>query len=282
MIWYTSVRFDYTTVGHVTADVLSDGSRHPGGAAFYSALQAARLGQRALILTQGVPGEIEELLEPYRAELELEIVQAAETTTLLTSGAGLERSQRVLAWAGAIDEGVAIDSSILHLAPVARETPGRWRGHADFVGLTPQGLVREWGGHSHKIRPGSPDPRRIPDSCRAIVLSEAERASSAALMAAAAAAGTIVAVTAGASATTILLGDDRELTVDVPPLGCPGEDLGAGDVFAAAFFIALSEGRAAAQAADFANAAAAVRMGGSGAQAIGDRSAIEARLRAVA
>jgi hypothetical protein len=36
------------------------------------------------------------------------------------------------------------------------------------------------------------------------------------------------------------------------------------------------------EAAHFANAAAAVRMGGSGAQAIGNRSAIEARLRAVA
>ena len=40
------LRFDYTTVGHVTADVLGDGSRRPGGSAFYSALQAARLGQR--------------------------------------------------------------------------------------------------------------------------------------------------------------------------------------------------------------------------------------------
>jgi hypothetical protein len=282
LIWYTSVRFDYTTVGHVTADVLSDGSRQPGGTAFYSALQAARLGRRALILTQGEPSEIEELIEPYRSELELEIIPAGQTTTLGTSGTGLERSQRLLAWAGEIGEDVVIDSSILHLAPVARETPGRWRGEAGFVGLTPQGLVREWAGPGREIRPGSPDPRRIPDSCQAIVLSEAERASSAKLMAEAAAAGTVVAVTAGASATTLLLAGDQALTVEVPPLEVPGDDMGAGDVFAAAFFIALSEGRSAVQAAEFATAAAAVRMGGSGAQAIGDRSAIEARLRAVA
>lgn len=280
MVW--QVRFDYTTVGHVTADVMSDGSRRPGGSAFYSALQAARLGQRTLILTQGVPREIEELLEEFRPELEMEIIVAEQTTTLRTSDTGCARSQRVLAWAGAIDEDVILDTSILHLAPVARETPRRWRGHADFVGLTPQGFLREWSGQGAEIRPTSPDPHLLPESCDAIVLSEAERASCAVLIAERAAAGTIVAVTAGASATTILAAGDAALTVEVPPLERPGDDIGAGDVFAAAFFIALVEGRAPASAADFANAAAAVRMGGTGAQSIGDRPAIEARLRAVA
>ena len=47
------MQFDYTTVGHVTIDVLDDGSRRAGGTAFYSALQAARLGRRALIVTRG-------------------------------------------------------------------------------------------------------------------------------------------------------------------------------------------------------------------------------------
>ena len=114
-----------------------------------------------------------------------------------------------------------------------------------------------------------------------MVLGEAERQSCEELIGEFAPAGTVVAVTAGASPTTILLGD-RELTVEVPPLEGPGDDIGAGDVFAAAFFIALSEGRATAQAARFANAASAVRMGGAGARAIGDRAAIETRLRAVA
>lgn len=276
------MRFDYTTVGHVTADVMSDGTRRPGGSAFYSALQAARLGKRVLILTRGAPGEIEELLEPYRSELELRTLAAPETTTLQTRGSGLHRSQRVLAWAGGFDEDIVIDTSILHLAPVARETPRRWRGGADFVGLTPQGLVRDWAGENREIRPSPPDPARIPVSCDAIVLSEAERTSCARLIADAARAGTTVAVTAGAAATTILLAGDHTLTVDVPPVESPGDDVGAGDVFAAAFFIALQEGRAAGAAADFANAAAAVRLSGAGAQAIGGRAAIEARLRALA
>ena len=82
------MRFDYTTLGHVTVDVMADGSRRPGGGAFYSALQAARLGLRTLIVTQGNPREIEELLAPFAGELELRIRPAARSTVLATAGAG--------------------------------------------------------------------------------------------------------------------------------------------------------------------------------------------------
>ena len=275
-------RFDYTTVGHVTADVMSDGSRRPGGSAFYSALQAARLGQRALIVTRGAPREIEELVEPYLDELELEILPAPQTTTLQTAGLGAARTQRVLAWAGAIGEEVTVDTSILHLAPVARETPARLRGRADFVGLTPQGLVREWAGEAGDIFPAPPDARRIPERCDGVVLSEHEWASCAGLISRARETGAIVAVTAGASATTVLAPGRGPQAVEVPAIDGPGEDIGAGDVFAAAFFIALSEGQTPGSAAAFANAAAGVRMSGAGAGAIGGRAAVEARLRASA
>jgi len=274
------IRFDYTTVGHVTADVMGDGSRRPGGSAFYSALQASRLGLRTLILTQGVPDEIEELLDPYRGELELEVLPAEQTTTLESSGAGLSGTQRVLAWAGAIAEGLSIDTSILHLAPVARETPSHWGGRADFVGLSPQGLVREWSGRSGEISHATPDPDRIPESCDALVMSEHERASCTTLISKSTQQGAVVAVTAGASATTILLRGEQALTVEVPPVVNPIDDVGAGDVFAAAFYVSLVEGRAPADAAAFANAAAGVRIAGAGADAIGDRAAIETRLRA--
>ena len=40
-----------------------------------------------------------------------------------TASAGAARSQRMLAWAGEIAEESAVDTAILHLAPVARETP---------------------------------------------------------------------------------------------------------------------------------------------------------------
>jgi hypothetical protein len=295
--------FDYVTVGHVTVDVIAaDGSRRPGGGAFYSALQAARLGLRALILTQGVPLEIEALLAPYRDELELRIVPAPATTTFETSWTGGQRHQRVLAWAGPLAGPIEANTGILHFAPVARETPAAWRGHAGFVGLTPQGLARTWGAHvgaaydaeAHEdaegregggeIRsaplPSDPDSldALLPHDCNAIVISEQERAACAPLLAAAATGGAVLAVTAGPGATSVELPGGEITQVQAPAVAAPRDDLGAGDVFAAAFFVALHEGLSPTRAASFANAAAAIRIEGLGADAIGDRRAIEARL----
>jgi sugar/nucleoside kinase (ribokinase family) len=296
------LHFDYTTIGHVTIDVLDDGSRRAGGTAFYSALQAARLGLRSRILTRGVRGEIEALLEPFRGELELTVLPAPHTTTLRTVGAGSERSQRVLAWAGPIAADVDLDTAILHLAPVARETPGHWRTapsgarasrertpvapreHTPFVGLTPQGLVRDWSGPGGQITQAPPAgaaaaaATTIAARCDAIVINEHERASCAGIIEAARAGGATVAVTAGAGPITILAPGGEELELEVPPLERPVDDLGAGDVFSAAFFVAVREGRSPLDAAAFANAAAAVRISGAGAAAIGGREQIQARL----
>ena len=63
---------------------------------------------------------------------------------------GPSRRQRIAAWAGEIGPGLAPQAGILHMAPVASEiAAGSWP-RAEFVGLTPQGLVRRWDG------PGSP------------------------------------------------------------------------------------------------------------------------------
>lgn len=275
--------FDYVTVGHVTVDVLaSDGSRRPGGGAFYSALQAARLGLRTLIVTKGAPSELEELLEPYREELEVRVLAAEHTTTLATTtlattGAGRERRQRVLAWAGAITEPVEVDTAILHLAAVARETPSRWQGHAEFIGVTPQGLVREWDdGGEISLTPL--DPQAIPARFDALVLSEAELARCPWLIAAN---RPLIAVTAGSQPTLVHLPDGTAVRVPAPLVREPRDDLGAGDVFAAAFFVALHEGRSPVDAAAYGNAAAAVRIAGVGPQAIGDRAAVTQALQAL-
>jgi hypothetical protein len=276
------------TIGHVTVDVIAaDCTRRPGGGAFYSALQAARLGLRALIVTQGSPPEIEALLAPYRDELELRIFPAPATTTLLTSWPRGLRTQQVLAWAGPIAETIAVDTQILHFAPVAREIPAAWRGRADFVGLTPQGLVRTWdqgGAARGTIVPAPlPDDRGslevlLPHGCSAVVISEQERVACAPLLNAAADIGAVIAITAGPGATSVQTPDGECTRVQAPAVAEAREDLGAGDVFAAAFFVALHEGLPPERAAAFAGVAAAIRIEGSGADAIGDRSAIEARL----
>ena len=145
------------------------------------------------------------------------------------------------------------------------------------MGLTPQGLVREWDA-AGEITLGPLRPELAPERCDAWVLSERERECCAEPAARAAAAGAVVAVTAGAHPTELQLPGGELLRVPAPPIAAPVDDLGAGDVFAAAFFIALHEGLPPARAAAFASAAAAVRVAGAGPGAIGDRGAIEARL----
>src|ERR1700759_307955 len=95
----------YVAVGHVTVDVLPDGRRRPGGTALYSALQAARLGLEATIVTRGREDERRELLAPFAGELELIVEPAPVTTTLQTTGSGEQRRQRMLAWAGPMSSG---------------------------------------------------------------------------------------------------------------------------------------------------------------------------------
>jgi pfkB family carbohydrate kinase len=307
--------FDYVTVGHVTRDTVEHPTHstifQPGGSAFYSALQAARLGLRTLILTQGVTGEIEALLAPYRDEFELRVIAAEHTTTLSTRGSGASRTQRMLAWAGPIVEPLELDTAILHLAPVARETPAAWRGRAGFVGVTPQGLVRSWEqgegvplvqldagsllGDIPLVPPGSDalggdissvelDPALLPDSFDAAVISEHECHSCRVLFSAARHSGAHVAVTAGARPTTVHFPISETVSVaqtSPPAIVAVRDDVGAGDIFAAAFFFALAEGRAPLEAAAFGNAAAAVRIAGAGPGAIGSRAAIETVQRGV-
>jgi pfkB family carbohydrate kinase len=300
--------FDYVTVGHVTRDAIerrTGGTIYqPGGSAFYSALQAARLGLRTLILTQGVPSEIEALLAPYRDELELRVTAAEHTTTLSTHGSGAARTQRVLAWAGPMLEPIELDTAILHLAPVARETPVSWHGRAGFVGVTPQGLVRSWEqresiplvqldtgsmlGDIPMVAPESDaragdissvalDPALLPGSFDAAVISEHECHSCHALFSAARRCGAQVAVTAGSRPTTVHLPISAGASIvqtSLPPLVAVREDIGAGDVFAAAFFVALTDGRTPLEAAEFGNASAAIRIAGVGPGATARRQEI--------
>ena len=69
----------------------------------------------------------------------------------------------------------------------------------------------------------------------------------------------------------------RTLELAVPVVEDSVEDLGAGDVFAAAFFIAIAKGQHAPEAAALGNAAAALRMGGRGGEAVGRLGEIEER-----
>ena len=124
---------------------------------------------------------------------------------------------------------------------------------------------------------------QLPERCDAIVISDIEYESCAWITSDASGnpRDVTVAVTAASAPTAVHLPGGAITHVQVPAIGRVRDDLGAGDVFAAAFFVSLRAGRSAAEAAAFANAAAAVRIAGDGASAVGGRAEIEARLGAV-
>jgi pfkB family carbohydrate kinase len=280
----TDSEIDYLAVGHVTVDVICDDERgrlrQPGGSAFYGALQAARLGLRAMIITAGVPDELEELLAPYRDRLELHVSPAAETTTFATQGSGAARRQRILSWAGPIPRAASAPATrILHLAPVARELSGDCGLAAPFIGITPQGLVRRWERLGAEVRSTPLTASDLPARFDAAVISETERASCEALLRAQVdLPAPVVAITAGPRPTAVRVDASTTELVPPPTIGLARDDLGAGDVFAAAFFVALARGRHPTSAAAFGNAAAAVRIEGIGPSAVGDAAAIESAL----
>ena len=276
--------FDYLALGNVTLDRQPDGSLLPGGTVLYASLQAARLGLRARVVTAGRPDELEAPLAPYRREVAIELHPAPATTTFTNAGVGAARRQTVHAWAGPLDP-VAFparlaDARIVHLGPIARELdlatlPDILPG--PLLGATPQGWLRRWGDDGAVRTVPLSLPERLAARLDVLVLSDTERPLALDAIAAVRAHGGLVVITRGAAGCQILLPDGPH---DLPALPCPlVDDTGAGDVFAAAFFVALSEGRTPAAAGRFANAAAGLAIGGPGVTAIPRRDAVERAMR---
>lgn len=268
---------DYLALGHVTLDRQPDGGYLPGGTALFAAVQAARFGLRAGIITTGNPAELAAPLAPFRDELRIELRPASATTIFINVGVGAARRQTLPSWAGPLDLGGPLpDARIVHLGPVARELdpaglPAFPAGV--FVGATPQGWLRRWDADGHVTEHELILPPALTARLDALVLSETEARRAGAAIAAVHAGGGLVAITRDAAGCTILdrQGETMIGTRDYPFV----DDTGAGDIFAAAFFIALGEGRAPGDAAAFANAAAGLSLAGRGPAAIGGRAAID-------
>jgi sugar/nucleoside kinase (ribokinase family) len=268
--------YDYVAIGHVTIDRLEGGVAQVGGTAAYSGIQAARLGQRTLIVTRGERAVVERLLEPFAGELDVWVQDSERTTTLQTRQSGTGRSQRMVAWAGTIDPVDVGDSSLVHLAPVAREVGAGAAGSPDcFVGITPQGMVRRWDADG-RIGLATMPVAALPSPCSALVISEAELAACGEALAVAVKRGAVGAITHGERPAEIRTAE-RSFAAPAPAVAAVDE-LGAGDVFAAALFVSLAAGEPPDRAAAFAQAAASLRVAGRGPGAIGDAASIAGSL----
>lgn len=251
----------FAAIGHVTNDLAPDGIV-PGGSALYAALAAAELGAAARVVTSHGPDFAgADLLRAVGVDV---VARPAEhTTTFVNEYEDGRRRQRLLATAAPLAEPVA-DADVIFACPVAGEVqptalaapPGTVLG----AGL--QGWLRAVDAS------GQVSPRRLPDPalfapCHVLFASDEDLGPHAAtVVPPLCEVAEIVIITEGARGARVFLGG-RPHRVHAHP-AAEVDPTGAGDVFAAAFLLALVRRQPPLEAAVVAACAASVVVEGRG------------------
>ncbi len=229
---------DYLVIGHVAHDLTHEGPRL-GGTAAYSALTARALGMRVGVVTASGP---ETDLAPLK-EITVVSLDSPKSTTFENIYSEHGRTQYVRAQAERLDlqrvpEGWR-HASIIHLGPIANEMDSILpEGFSPkLLGLTPQGWMRHWGAdqlvHSTEWQHAETALRRA----GAVVISREDVNGNEELIEHMAHQTRVLAVTEAAAGAVLYWNGDRR-RFRAPQL--PEVDAtGAGDVFAAAFFVRL-------------------------------------------
>jgi hypothetical protein len=251
-------KVDYLIIGHITRDLIPNGERI-GGTAAYAALTARALGLRVGIVTS-LPNE---MLETANLPADIQIVnQPAETaTTFKNTETETGRRQRLHAQANEISFAAVPQiwhrTPIIHLAPVVRELGETIGNHLSptLLGVTPQGWLRQWDAD------GNISPRKWSEmepslkQVGAAVLSVEDVQDDEELIEEMSIHCRVLAITeASEGARLYWNGDLRRFRA---PKVDEIDPVGAGDIFAAAFFIRLYTTRDPWEAARFANCIAA-------------------------
>lgn len=253
---------DYLAVGHVTFDVLPDGRRVPGGAVTYAALTAAALGLRAGIVTRAEPGWAAQAALPG---VHVHVVPSAHTTTFVnTYDADHRRSQQVLALAPPLapddipadwrDVGIAHFGTVDHeLGPDVMDVV-----RAGFVGLCPQGWLRHIRLGEAVTRGRWQGPEGLLARADAIMLSDEDLDGEPRGEAWFADHTDLLVMTAGPEGARARLRHDTWRQPALPATAL--DPTGAGDTFAAAFFIHFAQSSDVEASLRFAAAAAAFKV----------------------
>jgi sugar/nucleoside kinase (ribokinase family) len=259
-------RPDYLVIGHIAKDLQPDDAPpHPGGTAIYSAITAQRLGLQAAIVTALAP-EDSFLLDAPRDEGIWVYAAPSLHTTTFRNTYDLEgrRTQLLPAHASPIAPNDIptgwLAAPMVHLGPVAQELPA---GIAELfppclLGVTPQGWMRSWdqsGQVRHSAVPINPALYNLPAGAVIVLSMEDIAFDSDTLGQYTALAETVIVTQAAGEALIFRQGQP---VGRVPAcLATPVDPTGAGDVFAAAFFIRYHETANLTEAVRFAHAAAA-------------------------
>jgi len=227
---------DYLVIGHVAQDLTPGGVRL-GGTAAYSALTAQALGSRVGIVTAaGVDVSLEPLgdipfvsIESDSSTVYENIYKEDKRVQYLRSQASRIKFDCVpTVWHGA---------SIVHLGPIANEVGAVLP--ADFspklLGLTPQGWMRQWDSKGLVSSCGWRDSETALSQANAVVISREDVDGDDELIERMAGQTKILVVTEGAAGAVLYWhGDRRRFRA---PQVDEVDATGAGDIFAAAFFV---------------------------------------------
>ncbi len=250
---------DYLLIGHIAKDVTPQGPRL-GGTASFSALTARSLGLRVGVVTSIGP-DID--LEPMMG-IPIAAYPTDESTTFENIKTPQGRIQYLFHRAPTLDYHMVPEpwrsASIVHFGPIAQEVePNLLRFfHDSFVGITPQGWLREWD-REGKIRPGEwPEARFVLEQASATVISLEDVNLDESRIEEMVTSSRVLVVTEGAAGCRLYWnGDLRRFR---PPVVEEVDATGAGDIFAAAFFVRLYETRDPWEAARFANQIASISV----------------------
>lgn len=227
---------DYLVIGQVARD-LTPGGAQLGGTAAYSALTARALGMRVGIVTAA--GR-DVSLEPLNG-IPIVSIESDSSTTFENIYTDEERVQYLRARASRIEFDRVPDSwktaSIIHLAPIADEVdsvlPPAFS--PTLLGLTPQGWMRQWDSEGLVSPRAWRDAKSALSRAGAVVFSREDVNGDDLLIEHLAQQTKILAVTEGAAGAVLYWhGDRRRFRA---PTVQEVDATGAGDIFAAAFFI---------------------------------------------
>jgi hypothetical protein len=254
----------YLSVGHVAKDLAPDGHRL-GGSVSYASLTARAMGYAPGIVT-ACAEDVD--LSPLAAfNLHRKPSPASTTFENLYSPAGRTQYLRARAEPLMVEDVPTewLRAPLLHLAPLAGEFEVADFAELSnvFIGLTAQGMLRGWDGAGRVFKAHWPGALAVLPRVSATVLSIEDVGGDWEAMERWASAARILAVTEGARGCTVFVNGSGARQFAAPP-HTEVDPTGAGDIFAAAFFIHLYETQdpwAAARVANHIAATSVTRLG---------------------
>lgn len=266
---------DYLVIGHITIDITPQGPKL-GGTAAYAALTARALGLRTGIVTAW-GGELS--LGPLR-QIPIVNYPTDRSTTFENNEGENERQQIIHHTAPSLDYYIIPDpwrqAAVVHLAPVAQELEPKLLRYfpTSLIGLTPQGWLRTWDKDKNVHVTEWPEATFTLQSAGAAVISKEDVNSDESRIEEMATSSRVLAVTEGAEGTRLYWnGDVRRFRP--PNIEKLADTTGAGDIFAAAFFVRLYTTRDPWEAARFATQLATISVTRSGLDSIPTPEEIE-------